>query len=82
MANEINNNATEMAKVENGNMQVTAAMKEHRKMKPWVKWTLVGVGGAIIIGAVAFCIVNGKKPPIDKVAEVVTETAEAAATVV
>ena len=51
---------------------------KHRRMKPWVKWTLIGVGGVIVIGGVAYLIINGKKVPakaITKGAEVVADVA-------
>lgn len=56
--------------------------KHDRKMKPWVKWTLIGIGGVIVIGGVTFLIVNGKKVPVKeaaKAAEVVAEAATAVA---
>ena len=55
--------------------------KPRRKLNPIVKWTLIGIGAAVVIGGVTYLIVKGKKVPVEaveKTAEVVAEVAAAA----
>lgn len=55
--------------------------KPRRKLNPIVKWTLIGIGAAVVIGGVTYLIVKGKKVPVqavEKTAEVVAEVATAA----
>ena len=54
--------------------------KPRRKLNPIVKWTLIGLGAAVVIGGVTYLIVKGKKVPtqaIERTAEVVAEVAAA-----
>lgn len=77
--NEMNNgNNVEMAVTKDQIVEKVAKKKEHRKMKPWVKWLLIGVGGAVLIGGTVFLIIHGKKVPVKEVAKVAPEIAEAA----
>ena len=60
--------------------EVAKAKKPRRRLNPVVKWTLIGVGAAVVVGGVTFLIVNGKKVPakaVEKVAEVAGEVAAA-----
>lgn len=75
------NEGTEMAEKTEGQKKELATRKQHRKMKPWVKWTLIGVGGVVVIGGVTFLIVHGKKVPAKEVAKAAEVVAEAATTV-
>lgn len=60
---------------------VGKAKKPRCRLNPVVKWTLIGVGAALVVGGVTFAIVKGKEVPVqavEKVAEVAGEVAAAA----
>ena len=73
------NVGTEMKETEGQKKELTK--KQHRRMKPWVKWTLIGVGGLVVIGGVTFLIVNGKKVPVKEVTKAAEVVADAVTTV-
>ncbi len=67
-------------KAVNETKEVGKANKPRRRLNPVVKWVLIGVGAAAVVGGVTYLIVKGKKVPVqavEKVAEVAGEVAAA-----
>lgn len=74
---EMENKETAMTETNNGVMK---AEKPRRRLNPVVKWALISVGAAVVIGGVTYLIVKGKKVPVEaveKAAEVAAEVAAA-----
>jgi len=65
----------------NNNQNGNRGGRQHRHMKPWVKWTLIGVGAVVVIGGVTYLIINGKKVPAKAVAKIAETAPEVLATV-
>ena len=74
---EMENTETVMTETNKG---IVKAEKPRRRLNPVVKWALIGVGAAVVIGGVTYLIVKGKKVPVEaveKAAEVAAEVAAA-----
>lgn len=81
MANNNEQNNVNMEQTANAVTETKVQQAEkscRRRLNPVVKWTLIGVGGVVLVGGIAWAIVKGHKVPVEPVAKIAEAAAEAA----